>query len=492
MRKFTKSLLTLALMVVAVGGAKAQTKVYATFANPSNTNAVWDANTSSFSWTQSWYNQIGNIGLPNGDISDYKKLVVDYEIQEGDQFRILFYQGGSNIAIYVTKANDGATGVKEINIYETLSADANYSADYILKCTEIKLSGAGNSGKVKINSMYLETYADNEEKPNVQPVADEADPGKPAGDFVDFTTAFPNLQPKIGIGNDSHPIVLGNGDVVVGARSKAVIADLSYYSKLTMVTSPNLKVVLYMNHEIEAQQNAGDYAAEDEGKYVFMNLQADGNGLIEVDLTQFNKRELNCIALPWDNSNKGTVWYLLLTEGTSYNMVMGSAGYSTFSCKKNFELPNGIEAYTAKIQDNKVVLAKIDGAVPADAGVILKATTGNYSLPFAASATALSENELKVSDGSVTGDGTIYVLANKNSVTGFYKLANGQKVPAGKAYLTKSGSAPEFLPFEGGVTGIETVKTAKANNEIFNLAGQRVAKTAKGLYIVNGKKVVVK
>ena len=119
-----------------------------------------------------------------------------------------------------------------------------------LKCTEIKLSGAGNSGKVKINSMYLETYADNEDKPNIQPEADEVDPGKPAGDFVDFTTAFPNLNPKIGIGNDSHPIVLGQGDVVVGSRSKAVIADLSYYSKLTMVTSPNLKVVLYMNHEI--------------------------------------------------------------------------------------------------------------------------------------------------------------------------------------------------------------------------------------------------
>ena len=491
MRKFTKSLLTLALLVVAVGGVKAQTKVYATFENPSNTNAIWDKNTSSFTWTQSTWNQIGNIGLPNGDISAYKKLVVDYEILEGDQFRILFYQGGSNIAIYVTKANDGATGTKEINIYETLSTYQNYSPDFILKCTEIKLSGAGNSGKVKINSMYLETYADNEDKPNIQPEADEVDPGKPAGDFVDFTTAFPNLNPKIGIGNDSHPIVLGQGDVVVGSRSKAVIADLSYYSKLTMVTSPNLKVVLYMNHEIEAQQNSGDYATEDAGKYVCLDLKADEKGLIEVDLTQFNKCELNCIALPWDNSNKGTVWYLLLTEGTSYKMVMGSAGYSTFSCKKNFELPNGMEAYSAKIEENKVVLTKVD-AVPVGAGVILKATAGNYSLPFAASAAALSENELQVSDGSVTGNGSIYVLANKNENPGFYKLANGEKVPAGKAYLTKAGNAPEFLPLDGNTTGIETVKSIEAKGEFFNLAGQRVAQPAKGLYIVNGKKVIFK
>ena len=323
MVKLTKLFCVLVLCLLGVASASAGEKVYATFANPQNTAATWDSETSSFSWAQSYYNQIGNIGLPTGDISDYKKLVVDYEIQEGDQFRILFYQGGSNIAVYVTKANDGEKGVKEINIYETLSADANYSPDYILNCSEIKLSGAGGSGKVKINSMYLETYDEGDEKPNVKPEEDEVDPGKPAGDFVDFTTAFPELSPRIGIGADSHPIKLGNGDVVVGQRSNAVIADLSAYSKLTIVTSPNLKLVLYMNHEVAAQQNAGDYAAEDAGKYVFMDVQADENGLIEVDLTQFDKQDLNCICLPWDNSNKGTVWYLLLTQKPYENKTIG-------------------------------------------------------------------------------------------------------------------------------------------------------------------------
>ena len=72
-----------------------------------------------------------------------------------------------------------------------------------------------------------------------------------------------------------------------------------------------------MNHEVAAQQNAGDYAEADAGKYVFMDVQADENGIIEVDLTQFDKKDLNCIALPWDNNNKGTVWYLLLTKDTA-------------------------------------------------------------------------------------------------------------------------------------------------------------------------------
>ena len=124
--------------------------------------------------------------------------------------------------------------------------------------------------------------------------------------------------------------------------------------------------------------------------------------------------------------------------------------------------------------------------------VLFYNVAGNYSLPFAASAAALSENELQVSDGSVTGNGSIYVLANKNENPGFYKLANGEKVPAGKAYLTKAGNAPEFLPLDGNTTGIETVKSIEAKGEFFNLAGQRVAQPAKGLYIVNGKKVIFK
>ena len=48
--------------------------------------------------------------------------------------------------------------------------------------------------------------------------------------------------------------------------------------------------------------------------------------------------------------------------------------------------------------------------------------------------------------------------------------------------------------FDGDATGIEKVENAavNANGTMFNLAGQRVAQPTKGLYIVNGKKVVVK
>ena len=202
---------------------------------------------------------------------------------------------------------------------DTLKAAApNDYNQYLKECTEICLSGsnAEAAGEVKINDIYLETYPENESV-EIPDIVYEEDPGKPAGDFIDLTEAFPSLQPRIGLGTDGHPIQLGQGDVVVGQRTKDVIADLSEYSKLTMVTSPKLKLALYMNHEIDAKQNAGEYTEGDAGKYVYQDLQADENGIIEIDLTQFDKQELNCIALPWDNTNKGTVWYLLLTKGTA-------------------------------------------------------------------------------------------------------------------------------------------------------------------------------
>ena len=165
--------------------------------------------------------------------------------------------------------------------------------------------------------------------------------------------------------------------------------------------------------------------------------------------------------------------------------------YATFGSLYKNAKQNGVKAYAAKVSGSKVVLTEVAN-VPAGKGVVVEAAAaGSFAPTFDVDADDI-DSELLVSNGTVTGDGTIFVLATKNTVTGFYKLANGQKVPAGKAYLKITTPAPEFLPFEGGVTGIETVKAVKANNEIFNLAGQRVAKTAKGLYIVNGKKVVVK
>ena len=100
-------------------------------------------------------------------------------------------------------------------------------------------------------------------------------------------------------------------------------------------------------------------------------------------------------------------------------------------------------------------------------------------------------NLLAISNG---GEINGYVLAKPDGKpVGFYKW-NGGSLTSGKVYLPASAiaGAPDFLGFEGGTTGIETPKAVNATGEFYNLAGQRVAQPTKGLYIVNGRKVVIK
>ncbi len=144
-----------------------------------------------------------------------------------------------------------------------------------------------------------------------------------------------------------------------------------------------------------------------------------------------------------------------------------------------------------------VTLEEITQA-PANTPVILKATAGTYGLNVVASASEVTGNKLLVSDGSITGGDGIYALASKGdpAVVGFYKVKSTVTIPAGKCYLDTNTSAPEFLGFnvDGETTGINEVrgKMEDVSGKVYNLAGQRVAQPTKGLYIVNGKKVIVK
>ena len=179
---------------------------------------------------------------------------------------------------------------------------------------------------------------------------------------------------------------------------------------------------------------------------------------------------------------------------TKYAAKIGSAGYTTFCSMRAHDF-TGVTAYVVSaINTNSIVLTEITSA-PANTPVLLKAEEGYYELDDAASPAAVGTNLLEVSDGTVKGNGKIYVLAKVDDNVRFYKLKNDSPVPAGKAYLQVDGTnVPEFLDFEENITGIDAVRGQKeeVRGEFYNLAGQRVAQPTKGLYIVNGKKIVIK
>ena len=147
-------------------------------------------------------------------------------------------------------------------------------------------------------------------------------------------------------------------------------------------------------------------------------------------------------------------------------------------------------AYTAKYEDGRLLLTEVT-TVPENTAVIVKAAAGEYEYSYEESVESV-DNDLKISNGRVEGNGKIYVLADGGKGIGFYLLANGVKVPTGKAYLEVSAAGREFIGFDGEATAIKSVENVKANGAVYNLAGQQVKNAQKGVFIVNGKKAVVK
>ena len=180
--------------------------------------------------------------------------------------------------------------------------------------------------------------------------------------------------------------------------------------------------------------------------------------------------------------------------GEAVNFTVGSVGWASYSSNKDVNLGT-VSGYKAKISGTSVVLSPVT-QVPANNAVLIEGA-GKHTFEVIPSASAIAENDLKVSDGSVTSDASysVYTLANLTKGVGFYKVKAGVTVPAGKAYLKVSApAAPEFLGFEfGDPTSISELNVkSQAEGEYYNLAGQRVAQPTKGLYIVNGKKYIVK
>ena len=169
---------------------------------------------------------------------------------------------------------------------------------------------------------------------------------------------------------------------------------------------------------------------------------------------------------------------------TKETVTVTEAGWASYVTECNVEIPAD-KAYVVSSVENG--WAKLTNVTAAPAGTpLLINGEGTVELKVAESAAPIT-NQLKVSDG--TAQENIYVLAEKNSKVGFYKWAGGA-LSEGKVYLPVPANAREFIGISFEATGINTAKAAETNGMVYNLQGQRVVKAQKGLYIVNGKKVI--
>lgn len=178
--------------------------------------------------------------------------------------------------------------------------------------------------------------------------------------------------------------------------------------------------------------------------------------------------------------------------------ITSEAGFATYcNCDKALDF-SSVEGLTAYIVSSIEGVANLQAVkkIPAGTGVVLAGEPKTYNVPVIASAAPVEGNKLiGVTSDHIAGEEVDYVLAYRSSVIGFFLAEDGLVIPAGKAYLHIDGSgARSFLPLNNETTGIGALlmNNEKVKKEIFSLSGQRVSQPKKGLYIIGGRKVVVK
>lgn len=174
---------------------------------------------------------------------------------------------------------------------------------------------------------------------------------------------------------------------------------------------------------------------------------------------------------------------------------------ATFSASSPVTFSSDATAYIAINSDNtQVTLSPLNGALAAGQGAIVsKATTGDIYAYVSTEATDSRNNQL-VGGGDATKeltDGNYYIFNKKGEEAVFSPLDKSASttLAANKAALKTATAGGQALTLDfGSVTGINTATTAMpATNATFDLSGRKVSgKLPAGLYIKNGKKLLIK
>lgn len=181
------------------------------------------------------------------------------------------------------------------------------------------------------------------------------------------------------------------------------------------------------------------------------------------------------------------------------DIVITSAEWATYVPNLAVTIPEDVTAYIVTNATSTSVTLSSVASAPANTGLVVNGAQGTYTPTAAETTDDVLGNQLVVSDGTVKGDGaTIYALGNKGGTVGFKRVANDVTVPAGKPYLTiESSGSKDFFDFsfdEGVATGIESIESIgfDMNAPVYDLQGRQVNRLHKGIFIQNGKKIIVK
>ena len=188
---------------------------------------------------------------------------------------------------------------------------------------------------------------------------------------------------------------------------------------------------------------------------------------------------------------------------TTTATIKAGKQYATFNTTMDidFDETDGLQAFVVDNATKSSIHLREVTVVPANTALIIKGAPDTYTLYETKKATeSVSDNQLTISNSTVAADNKYYALGTVNGVQGFHRVQNGLTIPTSYVIITDQ-TAKSFLNFEEEeniATGIDGFATDNGfividdNTPLYNLSGQRVSKSYKGIVIINGKKVLRK
>ena len=283
-----------------------------------------------------------------------------------------------------------------------------------------------------------------------------------------------------------------NAATAKGRLQAAVQAQIA-----AKVAIPAIAAAAAQAYVIHAEGNEQDNPASASVLTAFSGAATDVGGEMAQQLIVMANSMLQ------DKSQYGTVRENVtndrtLTIALPEAIQLAADGYSTYCSENRLDISRtaGVAAYIVNSVTATTVELQEVSVVPAEAGFILKGTgSALYDLYKTESAADdVSGNQLHGTLTATAAPANTYALSTKKGVTGFFPVNTGLMIPAHKAYLTVSGSMANGFVLEGETTGVTTVGSQMnaIPSEFYSVQGVRVVKPTKGLYISNGKKVVIK
>ena len=327
---------------------------------------------------------------------------------------------------------------------------------------------------------------------------------------IDFSTfGYTDQQRVTEVSQDGITMTLAKGSGQTNPQWIENGKTLRFYDKNTLkIASKNrIKKVHFFFYTTNRSQESETNPTYDAGDFQFLGT---GKKEGELDLSACNTKEVTL-------TFSGKVFYTKMIVTTELPTSAGAIniateeGFGTFYTDKNYVLPQGLTAFGYTSIDGNNTLTKSEeyvagDIVPANTAVVVKGAKGSYNYynTEEAATKTIEKNLLK----GVTTDTRIeatsgvkrYILTRADDgILAFYRTNTGNiNVKANRAYLeVPTAMAVASFSLEGTATGINNVVTTAAKQGIYTISGVRLnATTTKelpaGIYIVDGKKVIVK